>query len=203
MNTRHLDLGCGKIPRNPYHCDELWGIDLSVEAVGIFPFIKHANLSVEPIPFEDDFFHSVSAYDFLEHVPRVLSSIDNSATRFPFVELMNEIWRVLKNHGSFYAVTPGFPRHVAFVDPTHVNPISAKTHCYFTLPHCGACIYGFHGCFRVRRVKWIRPKYEYEPFRLTLRQYLRKIEDFIQQRNSHLLWELEAVKPNPLQSELK
>jgi len=26
--TRHLDLGCGPNPKNPYGFDELWGIDI-------------------------------------------------------------------------------------------------------------------------------------------------------------------------------
>lgn len=196
MTSRHLDLGCGDKPRNPYGCDEVWGIDLNQDVVDRFPFILRANLSLEKIPFENDSFDAVSAYDFLEHIPRVLAASDAKTTTFPFVELMNEIWRILKNGGLLYAVTPGFPREEAFVDPTHINPVTAKTHTYFTLPHCGASIYGFTGCFRVRRVKWMRPKYVYEPCRLSFSQQFRKLRDFIRRRNSHILWELEAVKQN-------
>jgi SAM-dependent methyltransferase len=193
MTQRTLDLGCGDKPRNPYNHEEVWGIDINQEVVEKFPNILRANLSLESIPFEDNSFESVSAYDFFEHIPRVLVSSENS-TRFPFVELMNEIWRVLKNGGLLYAVTPGFPRDEAFVDPTHVNPITSSTHTYFALPHCGASIYGFTGCFKVKRVKWIRPKYVYEPDSLTVSQQFRKLRDIISGRNSHILWELEAVK---------
>ena len=28
MTTKHLDLGCGSNPRNPFACDELYGIDI-------------------------------------------------------------------------------------------------------------------------------------------------------------------------------
>jgi hypothetical protein len=94
MATRHLDLGCGMVPRNPYRRDEVWGIDISPEAVGSLEAVRFANLSLEKIPFDGDHFDSVSAYDFLEHVPRVLPSASGT-TRFPFVELMNEVWRVL------------------------------------------------------------------------------------------------------------
>jgi len=197
MIKRHLDLGCGDKPRNPYGYAEVAGIDLSQDVVDRFPFILQANLSLEKIPFADDTFDAVSAYDFFEHIPRVLTTADAKATFFPFVELMNEIWRVLKHGGLLYAVTPGFPRDESFVDPTHINPVTTKTHTYFTLPHCGARIYGFNGCFRVKRVKWIRPKYEYEPLRLTFSQLVRKLRDLIMRRNSHILWELEAVKNNP------
>ena len=44
---------------------------------------------------------------------------------------MNEIYRVLKPGGTFYAITPYYPRDEAFVDPTHVNIITNKTHTYF------------------------------------------------------------------------
>lgn len=64
MISRHLDLGCGDKPRNPYNCDEVWGIDLNQDFVKMFQRIKLANLSLEDIPFENDSFDSVSAYDF-------------------------------------------------------------------------------------------------------------------------------------------
>ncbi|MDQ3205818.1 MAG: hypothetical protein M3Q40_04805 [Pseudomonadota bacterium] len=40
---------------------------------------------LEPIPYPDGSFGSVSAYDFLEHVPRIFPSADGRATVFPFV----------------------------------------------------------------------------------------------------------------------
>lgn len=96
MITRYLDIGCGPCPRNPYHCDEVFAVDLALPAgISSSQFVQ-ANLSLEPIPFPDSSFDSVSAFDFLEHVPRVLQTSDGSGTRFPFVELMNEIHRVLK-----------------------------------------------------------------------------------------------------------
>lgn len=192
--SRHLDLGCGLNPRNPYKRQCLYGIDISSEVLNKFNTVKSANLSIEKVPFEDNFFDSVSAYDFLEHIPRVLPSEKAEHTFFPFVELMNEIWRVLKDRGLFYGVTPAYPDIKAFTDPTHINIITAKTHTYFTLPECGAGIYGFKGCFTALRVKWIRPKYEYEPHTLNFTQTVRKAVDLIKRRNSHLLWEFEAVK---------
>ncbi|HSV54629.1 MAG TPA: class I SAM-dependent methyltransferase [Burkholderiaceae bacterium] len=194
--ARHLDLGCGTRPRNPYQCHELYGIDINPAALKDQGMIRRANLAREPIPFEPDFFDAVSAYDFLEHIPRVLNGEQADQTTFPFVLLMNEIWRVLKPAGRLYAVTPGYPRTEAFQDPTHVNIITDKTHLYFTEEgRCGAQVYGFTGRFRILRVQWLRQKYEYEPIRKSAAQRLRKILDGLYRRNSHLLWELEAVKP--------
>jgi SAM-dependent methyltransferase len=192
--TKHLDLGCGLRPRNPYMRDLVFGVDIKTDVEHKDCVIKKANLAVGKIPFEDNFFDSDSAYDFLEHIPRMLLISDRKEPVFPFVELMNEIWRVLKPDGMFYAVTPAYPRSEAFADPTHVNMISSRTHRYFTEPHCGAKAYGFTGCFRVKRVKWVRPKYEFEPTCLNARQALRKICDVLKNRNSHMLWELRAIK---------
>lgn len=80
------------------------------------------------------------------------------STRFPFVELMNEVFRVLKDEGIFYSHTPAFPFPEAFVDPTHVNIITEDTFPrYFcsageSLP--GAGRYGFVGNFQLVSQQW-------------------------------------------------
>lgn len=192
MDNKHLDLGCGNSPRNPYHASELFGIDLHEENRNNNVQYKKANLSIEKIPFEDNYFDSISAFDFIEHVPRILHF--NGKTILPFINLMNEIWRTLKPSGNFYAVTPAFPNPEAFQDPTHVNIITNKTHEYFCSKNCYARNYGFHGEFAEKRVKWVVEKNSHtaeETFRKTLRHIERK---FINRRLTHLLWELEAIK---------
>lgn len=196
MPTRHLDLGCGPTPRNPYGCDEVHAVDIALPP-GVDPgHFRAANLSVEPIPHPDSSFDSISAYDFLEHVPRVLPTADGKATRFPFVELMSEIHRVLRPGGRLYATTPAWPRGEAFVDPTHVNVITATTHTYFTDAVPNADMYGFRGRFRVVRAHWIRKrlKQAYEPVSPGPVHRLRVLLDVVKRRRTHMLWELEAVK---------
>lgn len=70
--VKHLDLGCGNKPRNPYGCEELFGIDQSNLFSGAD--VRACQLGLEPFPFPSDYFDSVSAYDLLEHIPR--QSID-------------------------------------------------------------------------------------------------------------------------------
>ena len=196
MPTRHLDLGCGPTPRNPYGCDEAHAVDLA-PSPGVDPrFFRAANLSLQPIPHPDSSFDSVSAYDFLEHVPRVLPVRDGAGTRFPFVELMSEIHRVLKPGGRLYAVTPAFPHAEAFVDPTHVNVITSRTHTYFIDTTPNARMYGFRGSFRVLRAHWMRKRLSqaYEPASPGLVHRARIALDVLKRRRTHMLWELEALK---------
>jgi SAM-dependent methyltransferase len=197
MTTRHLDLGCGAVPRNPYGRDELCGVDLSgAPGSGL---IRRANLVTQRIPFDDDSFESVSAYDFLEHVPRVFPTADGAGTRFPFIELMNDIWRVLKHDGLLYAVTPVYPSKAAFLDPTHVNIMTADTHTYFTRPQRAAAMYGFTGDFTVQRVQLTRPD-QHRAYIEPPRGWVERLQLAHRIRRGacgHVIWEFRAVKPSP------
>jgi SAM-dependent methyltransferase len=190
--TRHLDLGCGDSPRNPYRRNEVWGIDIRGDGKAV----RRANLALEPIPFEDGSLDSVSAYDFIEHVPRVLTTADGRDTRFPFIELMNEVWRVLVQGGLFYASTPVYPAPQVFVDPTHVNVITRETHQYFTRPTLTAAMYGFRGDFVLHRTQLCAPT----PDTLYLAAPNGALERARHERRirrgeySHIVWEFEAVK---------
>ena len=90
---RTLDLGCGDSPRNPFEVEEVWGIDIrKIDK----PNVKKADLVLDAIPFTGDYFDYVTAYDFLEHIPRL---IYYGIKQNPFIEVMNEIYRVLKVGG--------------------------------------------------------------------------------------------------------
>ncbi len=197
MSSRHLDLGCGLAPRNPYHHQNLFGcdireIDADVERVG-FTYRK-VNLSLEGIPFPDDFFDSISAFDFLEHVPRQLM-LPSGELKNPFIELMNEIHRVLRPGGRLLAITPAFPHPSAFVDPTHVNFITDRSHEYFIGDKPGGRMYGFSGHFEVIRVCWDTPKNTFDSKIPEWKQSLRRLQRRVLGGGlSHVRWELQAVK---------
>jgi SAM-dependent methyltransferase len=191
---RHLDLGCGPSPKNTYGFEELYGVDIR-SGDSVTSKIIVANLAFEPIPFPDNFFDGVSAYDFFEHVPRVAIDYVSRSSKFPFVELMNEIWRVLKPSGRLYSITPAFPREKSFRDPTHVNIITNKTNRYFTEPQVLARMYGFNGSFELLRQEWVRPRNIYEPNKNGFKNSIRNFGEKITGQQSHLLWEFAAVKP--------
>ena len=170
--TKLLDLGCGPEIRNFYNADETFGVDI-VDFND--PTIKVADLVIEPIPFEDNTFDYVTAFDFIEHIPRLIY-VDGKRLQ-PFINIMSDIYRVLKPGGVFRAETPAFPKSEAFVDPTHVNYIAEWTHLYF----CGqdgvnnihyelGTMYGFKGRFIPLTVEWHK------------------------EHKAHLIWELRANK---------
>jgi SAM-dependent methyltransferase len=194
---RHLDLGCGTRPRNPYGCEALYGVDIrdGLTAPGVQAIVA-ANLAVQPIPFPDNHFDSLSAYDFLEHIPRVTVDHSSKLTFFPFVNLMNEVWRVLKPDGKFYAVFPAFPHGLAFSDPTHVNIMTSKSHRYFTGLAPLGTMYGFKGRFELLRQNRLHPRGDLHPHKPGLKLTLKSGADLLMRRKSHLLWEFKALHPN-------
>ena len=147
--SKTLDLGCGLNPRNPFNADELYGIDIRPHDN---EKIKVVDLAIESIPFPSEYFDYVFAYDFIEHVPRI---IYNPTRRFCFIKLMNEIYRVLKMGGTFASFTPAFLKEAAFIDPTHVNIITENT-CplYFDNKNRWGKDYGFIGSFEIVDQKW-------------------------------------------------
>ena len=150
-----LDLGCGKRPKNPFNADEVHGIDIRDD---IDLNIKRADLVIEPLPYEDESFDFISAFDFLEHVPRILYRPHRT---HPFIDLMNEIYRVLRSSedgGKFLSLTPAFPQSAAWRDPTHVNIITEETFpLYFDDKNRWATMYGFKGAFQILQQEWQGP----------------------------------------------
>lgn len=148
--TKSLDLGCGHFPRNPFKASEVFGVDVRTNQA--HPNIVGADLVTEKIPFPDHFFDCITAFDFIEHIPRVVYLPER---RLPFVELMNEVYRCLKPGGLFLSLTPAFPKPQAFQDPTHVNIITEETFSYyFDDPNRWASMYGFSGSFKVEQQRW-------------------------------------------------
>jgi len=198
--SRHLDLGSGNRPRNPFAAREVFGLDLnppredrkSQNNVKVTIVQGDATLG---IPFPDAHFSSVSAYDFLEHVPRVQQSSTETVLRFPFVWVMNEVWRVLVHGGTFIASTPAFPSSKAFQDPTHVNFITLGTHQYFTGPTPSARDYGFNGQFELQYAGWDAENNAWNPGQAKLGKIYRNFEHiFFKGGRSHITWRFVAVK---------
>lgn len=91
--------------------------------IDLYPFpgvTDVVDLAIDPIPYLDNTFDEVRAEQVLEHIPTCLRWIEDGKWRRRFcrVELMREIYRVLKPEGVLHASVPtGYPEWAQ--DPTH------------------------------------------------------------------------------------
>lgn len=138
-----LDLGCGNTPRPLDGVTEIWGVDIAHGASITNPCVKQGyDLAMEPIPFGNDRFDVVTAYDFMEHIPATAYEPMPGGRihkRNCMIELFNEIYRVLKPGGRFLMRSPVWPNPAVFQDPTHVFVWTMDTVNYFSGDY-----FGFH-----------------------------------------------------------
>lgn len=149
-----LDIGSGPTPKNPFGCENVYGADLRENPTNNVVF---CDLSMGKLPFESEKFDFVTAFDVFEHIPRVISL--DGKNSFPFILIMNEIFRVLKVGGILFAFQPVFPAKSAFQDPTHVNIMSEDTMDYYFCNKAWARIYGYDGSFEMLNDGWVGDKY--------------------------------------------
>lgn len=208
IETRHLDLGCGAKPRNPFSAQKLVGTDFETFNRSDTPTVQFVAADLtRRLPFENETFTSISAFDVLEHIPR-WERVENGKIVFPFVQLMSEIYRILKPGGVFYGVTPGYPSPAAFQDPTHVNFITPETIEYFSgsSVHAKTLGYGFDGEFEVLHNAWLKgagpfadsrlnlSRDDYSVFIHSVLRYLRRFWLLLRNRKpAHILWVLKRA----------
>lgn len=108
-----LDIGCGE-NKNPGFI----GIDiLPLRGVDIVH-----DLETTPWPLPDESVLTATASHVLEHI---------NPHKGVFINVMNEIWRVLKPGCQFAFVVPHASSHGYQQDPTHCNMINETTMHYF------------------------------------------------------------------------
>lgn len=108
-----LDIGCGGSKQPGFI-----GIDM-LELDGVD--IVH-DLEETPWPLPDECVIRATASHVLEHI---------NPHKGVFINVMNEIWRVLKPDAQFAFVVPYAESHGMYQDPTHVNFINETTMSYF------------------------------------------------------------------------
>ena len=65
---KHLDIGSGLLTKNPYNAEEVYGIDILIRTT-ILIIVKSICLLIK-FHLMIIFLIALSAYDFLEHIPR-------------------------------------------------------------------------------------------------------------------------------------
>jgi ubiquinone/menaquinone biosynthesis C-methylase UbiE len=103
------NIGCGNCGREEGEI----GVDLNL---GCKPTVQ---ADCTRLPFKNESFSELHAFHILEHVPDIVS-------------VMNECYRVLKNNGIMTIKVPEFPAVQALADPTHVRFFVPETFRYFT-----------------------------------------------------------------------
>lgn len=82
------------------------------------PDVVH-DISVLPLPFGDNTFDEIHAYEVMEHVGR------QGDWEF-FFEQWSDIWRILKPDGVFFGTSPSWSSPWAWGDPGHTRIIGPQ-----------------------------------------------------------------------------
>jgi acetyltransferase-like isoleucine patch superfamily enzyme/SAM-dependent methyltransferase len=153
-NLVRIDLGCGARKAPGFIGVDIFpapGVDIVADLSTAFPF-------------EDNSVDELRAYDFIEHLPDRLRT-------------MNEIWRICKDGALVDLFVPSTDGRGAFQDPTHVSFWNVNSFKYFTIEHpyfIELCqCYGFRGAFHLESLK----QYESPEQVIHVHALLRAIKD--------------------------
>lgn len=108
-----LDIGCGASKQPGF-------VGIDYQQYGDVDIVH--NIEETPWPLPDESVLMAVASHVLEHI---------NPHGGVFINVMDEIWRVLKPGAQFTFVVPYAGSHGYFQDPTHCNPINETTMCYF------------------------------------------------------------------------
>jgi SAM-dependent methyltransferase len=139
-----VDLGCG------FRKNGNIGIDITSDGTDADLV---CNIGFEPLPLGDDTVDRIVCRDFLEHLPKGYYSEADKRMKYPIIDLMNEIWRVLRPGGTFTSLTPCEPNIEVHRDPTHLSVWTLQSMDYFCGKYKVAKIYGVKEWFELMENK--------------------------------------------------
>jgi SAM-dependent methyltransferase len=119
--SRELVLGAGRDPRKLITTSGPAFIDPVMLDQFDYPGIDVVHdLDKHPLPFVDEEFDEIHAYEVLEHLSR------QGDWRFFFAE-WSEYWRILKPGGKFYGSVPALDSPWLWGDPSHTRALSIES----------------------------------------------------------------------------
>lgn len=134
LSGLQLDICCGANKQSPawfgIDIQPLPGVDL------IWDVNRH------PWPLPGACAVRAIASHVVEHIPKMV--IDRGRTRWPFIEFMNEVWRLLVPGGEFAIAAPHGHSSGFLQDPTHVSSINEATFYYFDPETANGLLYSFY-----------------------------------------------------------
>ncbi len=141
---KKLDIACG-------HHKDLGYIGIDIQKLPGIDIVHDIN--IHPWPIEENSIDEAKAWHIIEHIPPVC--VTEKGTRFPFIEFMNECWRVLKVGGRIDIETP-YGSSDGFVhDPTHCNQVDEITFENFD-PDCRRYILYKPKPWKIVSLQWTR-----------------------------------------------
>lgn len=139
-----LDVGCGR------HKDLGW-VGMDIQALPGVDVVH--DLNVRPWPLESESVDEAKAWHIVEHIPPVC--VTEKGTRRPFIEFMDELWRVMRLGGRVDIETP-YGSSDGFVhDPTHCNQVDEVTFEHFDPDYRRYVTYSPRP-WRIVDLKWTR-----------------------------------------------
>lgn len=133
------------------------------------PDIVH-DLANVPLPFEDDTFDEIHAYEVMEHVGQ------QGDWRF-FFDQWSDLWRILKPDGVFFGTSPAANSPWAWGDPGHTRVLSPECMTYLSQP-----MYAQIGVTAMTDYRFVY-KADFDPV-------------YCQNRGNQFIYILKAVKPS-------
>jgi len=128
--TKKLDIGCG----NKKVLGAIGMDNAPLSAVDVVH-----DLNVTPYPFDDNFFDEIYCNHILEHLPDLLS-------------VMEELCRIAKPGALIKVSVPYWSSQRAFKDPTHVRYFTEHTFDYFDRNY--SMNYYIKGSVKIRKIKY-------------------------------------------------
>ncbi len=142
-----LDIGCGA-NKQPHF------VGMDIQPLPGVDIVHDWNIHPWPLPNECAIMAMAS--HVIEHVPKVI--IDGGKTRLPFIEFMDEVWRILKPDAEFAIACPHGSSQGFLQDPTHCNPLNEATFAYFDPlePNTNGLLYNFYRPkpWRIKYLSW-------------------------------------------------
>ena len=144
-----LDIGSGQQKQSP-----AWvGLDIR-DYPGITDIVWDVNQHPWPLP-DESVLVAVCSH-LIEHIPPIMYM--DGVWRFPFLEFMDEVWRIMKPDGEFAIAMPYGYGAFYIQDPTHCNPCNEATWAYFDPlePKTGGLLYKFYHAkpWRIKALSW-------------------------------------------------
>lgn len=120
---KELLVGCGPRREKAVTFEDIPPVFTNLVTLDIMPTHKPDvvhDLSVLPLPFEDEEFDEVHAYEVLEHTGQ------QGDWRFFFAQFA-EFWRIIKPGGYLIGSCPTWDGEWAWADPGHTRVLTPKT----------------------------------------------------------------------------